>query len=105
MDRAVFNFSTVTTTAGPFSNGDNMIAIGWEAIMLDGAAVDSSNVRVSAGAEYNNQEMIWVAQDSFTADMSRALVSTLETNSYHDANFGVSADIRGCLHVNLRRQQ
>jgi len=57
------------TNAGGTSNSvnDSMVYIEWDAVMIDDpSTVNGSLYWVSAGAEYNGQNDIWIGQAGFT---------------------------------------
>ncbi|XP_025107896.1 uncharacterized protein LOC112572434 [Pomacea canaliculata] len=79
-DRAVIDFGNVTFKSTPTSEADVSISITWDAVMIDNVQTQNSTVYwVSAGAEYNYENEVWVGQASFTA------ITTAEPVS----NFGV----------------
>ena len=69
-DRAVLNFGNVTNsgTVGGLTNANqSMVFIEWDAVMInDDQTVNGSVYWVSAGAEYNSQNEIWIGQAGFT---------------------------------------
>ena len=71
-DRAIIDFGDVTVN---YCNTieECTIVITYEAIMVDDTVQNGSVYWVSAGAEYNNANEVWVGQASF-ATITDALV-------------------------------
>ena len=69
-DRAIIDFGTVSNSGADTTNiAASTITITYDAVMvLNGATVNGDTYWVSAGAEYENENKIWVGQASFTAD-------------------------------------
>jgi hypothetical protein len=75
-DRAVLNFGNVTCSGGTINSlNDTSIFIEWDAVMIN-TAVNNTLYWVSAGAEYNNQDEIWIGQAGFTSFIDNYNTST-----------------------------
>ena len=66
-DRSIINLGNVTNDDNINSHeNDSMLWIEWDAVMIDcNETVNGSTYWVSAGAEYNNSDEVWVGQASF----------------------------------------
>jgi len=66
-DWAVLNFGNVTND-GTATNGisDVQLYIDWDVVMLD-TAINGTQYWVSAGAQYNSQNEIWIGQAGFNS--------------------------------------
>jgi hypothetical protein len=68
-DRAILDFGNVTNSGSDLSTETpSSIIIKWDAVMIQNDNTINTNVYwISAGAEYNNENEIWVGQASMTA--------------------------------------
>ncbi|KAJ8301559.1 hypothetical protein KUTeg_020546 [Tegillarca granosa] len=81
-DRAIINLGNVTNS-GCTQIEDCSMYIDYEAIMIDNSNIVNGSIYwVSAGAEYNNEEEIWVGQASFVAMADDQSVPTSPTFNF-----------------------
>ncbi|XP_059140845.1 uncharacterized protein LOC131928747 [Physella acuta] len=70
-DRAIIQLGTVTNNPGSASTlTDSTITILYEAVMVENSQTVNQDYYVSAGAEFNNENDVWVGQASFTANIT-----------------------------------
>jgi len=63
----VINFGDVTNDGGSDALGsDSMIYVDWDVVTLDGIQ-NVTEYWLSAGAEYNNKQELWIGQAGFTS--------------------------------------
>jgi hypothetical protein len=72
-DRAIIDFgslmnSAAVNSAGPFT--DSTIEITFEASLIKNSAYTNATAIVTAGAEYDSDNYVWVSQASYTYNMN-----------------------------------
>ena len=73
----------MTNSASDLSSFDaSTLTVTYEAVMLDDAATLAQDYWVSVGAEYNNENDVWVGQASLTADTSTPADVSLDITSH-----------------------
>ena len=66
-DRAILDFGNVTQSGVAASASESRIVIEWDVIRIENPLTLNNTVYwVSAGAEYNDENEVWVGQASFT---------------------------------------
>lgn len=72
-DRAILNFGSLKNTA-PADSGadksDSTIKITFRASLIVNTAYTNTTAIVTAGAEYDNQNYVWVSQASYTYNIN-----------------------------------
>ena len=67
-DRVILDFGDVTCTGTQTDHDDCRIYIRWDTIMVENdATTNDTTYWLSSGAEYNNDDEVWVGQASVTA--------------------------------------
>ncbi|CAE1260993.1 unnamed protein product [Acanthosepion pharaonis] len=105
-DRAVFNFGNVTNNMNDVTKAENSILqIDFNATMINPAtssSIKNQTFWVSAGAEYNNQNDIWVGQSMYIAKESDKNVSgTPKFNLTGPSKIPIASSAKFRLDLNL----
>ncbi|PAA82367.1 hypothetical protein BOX15_Mlig018624g3 [Macrostomum lignano] len=75
--RVALPFGTVTHSSGATVESDYTVSVAYEAVFLYNNIVsNNTEYWVSAGAEYNNESVIWIGQTSFLANTDKTDVAT-----------------------------
>nr|KAG5686353.1 hypothetical protein BaRGS_008367 [Batillaria attramentaria] len=82
-DRAIIDFGDVTVGADYSTEEKSTIVITWDAVMIQNDnTLDQTVYWVSAGAEYNSENEVWVGQASLTA-RTNAEPTTFDTPTFN----------------------
>lgn len=105
-DRAVFNFGNVTNNMNDVTKAENSILqIDFNATMINPAtssSIKNQTFWVSAGAEYNNQNDIWVGQSMYIAkESNKNVTGTPKFNLTGPTKIPIASSAKFRLDLNL----
>nr|XP_045612843.1 uncharacterized protein LOC123767314 [Procambarus clarkii] len=103
-DRAVIDFGQVkngaTYSAGQTDLSDSTISITFTATLITNTAYTNNTVVITAGAEYDNESMVWVSQETYSYSMATVtypqavtLTSPASVAQYSGGSFTITAFI------------